>query len=85
MVDIIMKEIVNRGRTLDAVINPKNYPPFSKITSKAAFDSAWASNPDWIFANMAHAAYCDPEYCRELHTRHNAGYTLSAPWHLYPD
>jgi hypothetical protein len=57
-----MKEIENRGRTLDAVVNPKNYAPFSKITDSEAFDAAWKSNPDWIFANMAHAAYCDRKY-----------------------
>ena len=61
-----MKEIDNRGRTLDAVVNPKNYPPFSKISDRNAFEVAWKSNPDWIFANMAHAAYCDREYLEEL-------------------
>ena len=61
-----MKEIENRGRTLDAVVNPKNYSPFSKIPDKAAFEAAWKSNPDWIFANMAHAAYCDREDIEKL-------------------
>ena len=61
-----MTEIKNRGRTPDAVVNPKNYAPFSKIPDKDAFEAAWKSNPDWIFANMAHAAYCDREDLEEL-------------------
>ena len=61
-----MKPIENRGRTLDAVVNPRNYLPFSKILDSAAFEAAWKSNPDWIFANMAHAAYCGREYLENL-------------------
>jgi len=61
-----MNAIENRGRTIDGVVNPKNYPPFLKIPDKAAFDAAWMHRPDWIFANMAHAAYCDKSYLEEL-------------------
>lgn len=61
-----MKNIVDRGRTLDAVVNPKNYHPFSKIPDKETFEIAWKSNPDWVFANMAHAAYLDQEYLQKL-------------------
>lgn len=61
-----MKPIINRGRNLDAVINPKNYPPFSKILDKQMFEAVWRKNPNWIFANMAHAAYCDFAYIKKL-------------------
>ena len=61
-----MNVIKKRGRTLDAVVNPRNYPPFSKIPDRAAFEAAWKNNPDWIFANMSHAAYCDAEYLEKL-------------------
>ena len=67
-----MQKIEDRGRTLDAVVNPNKYPPFSKIADKDAFESAWKSNPDWIFANMAHAAYCDLEYLEELFKKFGA-------------
>ncbi len=67
-----MKEIENRGRTLDAVVNPKNYPPFSKIPDKEVFETAWKSNPDWIFANMAHAAYCEYNDMKELFKKFGA-------------
>lgn len=49
------------GRTIDAVLNPKNYPPFPTITNQEQFNQVWVKNPMWIFANMAHAAYCDPD------------------------
>lgn len=61
-----MNAIKNRGRTIDGLVNPKNYPPFSKIPDRAAFDAAWVNRPDWILANMAHAAYHDKKYLEEL-------------------
>ena len=61
-----MKKIESRGRTLDAVLHPKKYAPFSTIPDSATFEAAWATNPDSILANMAHAAYCDDEYLQEL-------------------
>jgi predicted lipase len=61
-----MKTIQNRGRTNDGVLNPKNYAPFEKVPDKAAFEAAWEKNQAWVFANMAHAAYCDKEYLEEL-------------------
>ncbi len=61
-----MSEIENRGRTLDAVVNPKNYAPFSNIPDQRAFDTAWKNNPDWILANMAHAAYFDQEDLKKI-------------------
>jgi len=63
-----MKQIENRGRTLDAVIHPNKYAPFSEIPDKPSFDRAWLSNPDWILANTAHAAYFDAEYLEQLFT-----------------
>jgi Lipase (class 3) len=48
------------GRSLDAVLNPKHYPPFAGITTAETFDRAWQENPMGILANMAHAAYCAP-------------------------
>ena len=48
------------GRSLDAVLNPKHYPPFPDITTAESFHQAWQNNPMWVFANMAHAAYCAP-------------------------
>ncbi|MBL4774740.1 MAG: lipase family protein [Mariprofundus sp.] len=71
-----MKTIEQRGRTLDAVIHPNKYAPFSGVPDKASFDRAWASNPDWIFANMAHAAYHDAEYLRQLFTPFGAKITF---------
>jgi len=61
-----MKIIKERGRTIDAVLNPKKYPAFSKISDQNAFDALWASNRDCVFANMAHAAYCDNNYTKKL-------------------
>jgi hypothetical protein len=49
------------GRSLDAVLNPKHYPPFPDITTAESFRQAWQNNPMWVLANMAHAAYCAPE------------------------
>jgi hypothetical protein len=48
------------GRSLDAVLNPKHYPPFPHITSARMFERAWQDNSMGVFANMAHAAYCAP-------------------------
>ncbi|MDQ7017452.1 MAG: lipase family protein [Gammaproteobacteria bacterium] len=56
-----MKAVENRGRTLDGVVNPGKYEPFMGMVDRAAFDVAWEKNPDWILANMAHAAYCSEE------------------------
>ena len=67
-----MKDIEKRGRTFDSVVNPKKYKPFSKIPDQDAFEVAWKSNPDWIFANMAHAAYCDRDNLKELFTNFGA-------------
>jgi len=61
-----MRQIENRGRTLDAVVHPNHYAPFSGIANKAAFDTAWQQHPDWVFAHMSHAAYCDETYLNEL-------------------
>jgi len=60
------KNIESRGRTIDGVVNPKNYQPFLAIEDSVDFEVAWKDKPDWIFANMAHAAYCDREYLRVL-------------------
>jgi len=37
-----------RGRTWDAVQNPKNYESFLEITNEKEFENAWKNNPDWI-------------------------------------
>lgn len=67
-----MKDIEERGRTIDAVVNPKNYAPFSKISDKETFDNIWKSKPDVIFANMAHAAYHDEAYIKNLFKKFGA-------------
>ena len=59
-----MGNIVDRGRTFDQVANPGGYPPFSKIIDEKSFNSACKSKPDWIFANMDHAAYHDEQYLK---------------------
>lgn len=48
------------GRTIDAVRNPKRYPPFPHITTADGFRHTWQTNPMEVLANVAHAAYCDP-------------------------
>jgi len=48
------------GRTIDAVLNPKDYPPFPDMTTAESFRRAWQDNPMWVFACMAHAAYGEP-------------------------
>lgn len=48
------------GRSLDAVLNPKHYAPFPDMSTAESFRQAWRSNPMWVLANMAHAAYCAP-------------------------
>lgn len=67
-----MEAVIKRGRTVDAVVNPKNYFPFSRIPDRVAFEDAWQSNPHWVLANMAHAAYCDPKYLKELFSKFGA-------------
>ncbi|MGD9331393.1 MAG: lipase family protein [Desulfobacterales bacterium] len=49
------------GRSMDAVLNPRRYPPFPGVTTRAMLNRAWQVNPMWVLANMAHAAYCAPE------------------------
>lgn len=48
------------GRTLDAVLNPKNYPPFAGIDDHAQFEQLWQHKPMAVLAHIAHAAYCAP-------------------------
>ena len=54
------------GRTMDAVLNPKHYPPFPDMTSLESFNRAWRDNPMVVLANMAHAAYCEPRDMQRL-------------------
>jgi len=61
-----MKSIKNRGRTLDAVFNPKHYAPFSGIVGRAAFKALWHDRPEAVLAHISHAAYCAPSYLTDL-------------------
>jgi len=54
------------GRTIDAVLNPKNYPPFPGMTTAENFRRAWQDNPMGVLASMAHAAYCEPSDMQRL-------------------
>lgn len=54
------------GRTIDAVLNPKHYPPFPDMTTAENFRRAWQDNPMGVLANMAHAAYCEPADMQRL-------------------
>ena len=38
-----MKEIKDRDRTLDAVVNPNKYIPLSNITDIDSFEKAWTT------------------------------------------
>ena len=67
-----IKKITDRGRTFDQVANPKKYHPFSGISDKDSFEIAWNDKPDWIFANMSHAAYHDCEYLEPLFAKFGA-------------
>jgi predicted lipase len=67
-----MQPIENRGRTIDGVVNPRNYAPFASIPDRATFDSVWASSPDVILAHMSHAAYCNKDYLHEFFQRFGA-------------
>ena len=60
------------GRTIDAVLNPKNYLPFPSIANQQQFEQLWKKNPMWIFANMAHAAYCAPDEITKILARFGA-------------
>ncbi|MBX3326757.1 MAG: lipase family protein [Nitrospira sp.] len=61
-----MKAIQNRGRTFDALFNPKYYAPFPGIHGPDRFRAVWRSDPDYVFANMAHAAYVDDAFNQTL-------------------
>ncbi len=67
-----MKKIKNRGRTLDAVVNPNHYMPFSSILDVDTFEKTWLNNPSLIFANMSHAAYFDKNFLIELFKKFGA-------------
>lgn len=54
-----MRPIEARGRTVDALLNPKHYAPFPGIDGPDNFRAVWRTHPDYVFANMAHAAYVD--------------------------
>lgn len=56
-----MNQIEKRGRTFDALFNPKHYTPFSGIGDTDKFRAVWRNHPDYVFANMAHAAYVDDD------------------------
>ncbi len=61
-----MKAIEKRGRTLDAVLHPKKYAPFSDIPDRAAFEAAWQNHRDLIFAHCSHAAYFDGDALKAI-------------------
>lgn len=61
-----MNQIEKRGRTLDALFNPKYYAPFLGIGDADKFRAVWKNHPDYVFANMAHAAYVDDDYNQAL-------------------
>jgi len=57
------------GRSIDAVLNPKDYLPFTGIASPGLFEQAWQANPMWVMASIAHAAYCEPSAMQPLFAR----------------
>ena len=61
-----MNQIEKRGRTFDALFNPKHYAPFLGIGDADKFRAVWKNHPDYVFANMAHAAYVDDDYNQAL-------------------
>jgi len=61
-----MHQIEKRGRTLDAVLHPKHYAPFTGIADRDAFESAWQNRRDLIFAHCAHAAYFDADELEDI-------------------
>lgn len=67
-----MRKIEERGRTINAVVNPRDYAPFSKIPDKKTFNETWESKPDAILANIAHAAYHEESYLKELFEKFEA-------------
>lgn len=60
-----MRQIEKRGRTFDALFNPKHYAPFSGIGDADKFQAVWRNHSDYVFANMAHAAYVDDD-CNQV-------------------
>ena len=60
-----MNQIEKRGRTFDALFNPKHYTPFPGIGDADKFRAVWRNHPDCVFANMAHAAYVDDD-CNQV-------------------
>jgi Lipase (class 3) len=67
-----MKAIENRGRTFDALFNPKHYAPFPEIGGPDMFRAVWRTHPDYVLANMAHAAYVDHEQNQALFAQFGA-------------
>lgn len=60
-----MKPIRNRGRTWEAVTTPRNFAPFTYIRDQEDFDRAWQDNPDWVLAQISHAAYHNKSYLEQ--------------------
>lgn len=58
------REVIDRGRTFDQLINPKKYKAFSGVSNKTGFNDAWENNRHWILAKMSHAAYFDENYLK---------------------
>ena len=53
------KDVVDDGRTNDALSNPRKYKSFHGINSKEQFEEAWINQRDWMLANFSHIAYYD--------------------------
>lgn len=60
-----------QARTLDAVFHPDAFPPFAMVPSlnETEFERHWKTNPPWILANLAHAAYHPGKTIMELMIR----------------
>ncbi|HRI39728.1 MAG TPA: lipase family protein, partial [Nitrospira sp.] len=67
-----LKPIEARGRTFDALLNPKYYALFPGIDGPARFRALWQNHPDYILANMAHAAYVDVKFNQALFKKFEA-------------
>ncbi|NOQ14889.1 MAG: hypothetical protein GQ583_10500 [Methyloprofundus sp.] len=55
------KDVVDDGRTNDALSNPRKYKSFYGINSKKQFEEAWVNQRDWMLANFSHIAYYDEQ------------------------
>ncbi len=73
---VCYEPVLKRGRKYDAVFRSEGYKPFRRLFDNEKFDpekspeerlqEMWSSNPAWVMASLAHAAYLDTEELKAM-------------------